>query len=92
MIVSMGQTSDIIMIIMDGISVKRYSDPEITWEKSAKTNFALEFTLFNDLNVTAEYYTERRKSIFATTNFDPGIYGTLGTTLCKLGRGQGARS
>ena len=72
----------------DGISVKRYSDPEITWEKSAKTNFALEFTLFNDLNVTAEYYTERRKSILQQRTSIPASMD-FGTTLCKLGRAKG---
>lgn len=73
----------------DGISVKRYSDPEITWEKSAKTNFALEFTLFNDLNVTAEYYTERRKSILQQRTSIPASMGLWVQPYANLGEAKG---
>ena len=74
----------------DGISVKRYSDPEITWEKSAKTNFALEFTLFNDLNVTAEYYTERRKSILQQRASIPASMGLWVQPYANLGEAKGS--
>lgn len=73
----------------DGISVKRYSDPEITWEKSAKTNFALGFTLFNDLNVTAEYYTERRKSILQQRTSIPASMGLWVQPYANLGEAKG---
>lgn len=73
----------------DGISVKRYSDPEITWEKSAKTNFALEFTLFNDLNVTTEYYTERRKSILQQRTSIPASMGLWVQPYANLGEAKG---
>lgn len=74
----------------DGISVKRYSDPEITWEKSAKTNFALEFTLFDDLNVTAEYYTERRKSILQQRASIPASMGLWVQPYANLGEAKGS--
>ena len=73
----------------DGISVKRYSDPEITWEKSTKTNFALEFTLFDDLNVTAEYYTERRKSILQQRASIPAAMGLWVQPYANLGEAKG---
>ena len=74
----------------DGISVKRYSDPEITWEKSTKTNFALEFTLFDDLNVTAEYYTERRKSILQQRASIPASMGLWVQPYANLGEAKGS--
>jgi TonB-linked SusC/RagA family outer membrane protein len=46
-----------------GISVSRYGMPDVTWEVAYKTNYALEITLFRNLHLTPEFYTERRTSI-----------------------------
>lgn len=73
----------------DGISVNRYSDPNITWETSTKANFALEFTLFDDLNVIAEYYTERRKNILQERASIPASMGLWVTPSANLGEAKG---
>ncbi len=49
-----------------GISVRRYANDAITWEKSLKTNYALELGLFNKVDIIAEYFTEARSDIFMT--------------------------
>lgn len=59
-------------------------------EKSAKTNFALEFTLFDDLNVTAEYYTERRKSILQQRASIPASMGLWVQPYANLGEAKGS--
>lgn len=74
----------------DGISVNRYSDPNITWETSTKANFALEFTLFDDLNVVAEYYTERRKNILQERTSIPASMGLWVTPSANLGEAKGS--
>lgn len=74
----------------DGISVNRYSDPNITWETSTKANFALEFTLFDDLNVIAEYYTERRKNILQERASIPASMGLWVTPSANLGEAKGS--
>lgn len=74
----------------DGISVKRYSDPNITWETSTKTNLALEFTLFNDLNVIAEYYMEKRKNILQERTSIPATMGLWVTPSANLGEAKGS--
>ena len=48
---------------LNGISVSRYADPNITWETSTQANYAIDLSLFNRLNLTAEYYTMHRKNI-----------------------------
>lgn len=74
----------------NGISVRRYSDPNITWEKSTKQNYALEFTLFDDLNVIAEYYTEHRKKILQNRASIPASMGLWVTPAANLGEAKGS--
>ncbi len=59
----------------NGISVSRYADKDITWEKAKKTNFALELGLKNGFTMTAEYYTENRSQILLTRSNIPSTMG-----------------
>ena len=46
-----------------GYSISRYANEEISWEVSYKTNFAVEINLFNDLDIQAEWFREKRTNI-----------------------------
>ncbi len=48
---------------LSGISTERYANQNITWETSTQKNLALELSLFNKLNITAEYFTQYRDHI-----------------------------
>lgn len=72
----------------NGISVSRYADPNITWEIAKKTNFALELTLLDALNITAEYYTERRSNIFQERKDIPKTMGLWVTPKANLGKAK----
>lgn len=48
---------------LNGISISRYADPNITWETSTQKNFAMDLSLFGSVDITAEYYTQKRKNI-----------------------------
>lgn len=72
----------------NGISVSRYADPNITWEIAKKTNFALELTVLDGLNVTAEYYTERRSNIFQERKDIPNTMGLWVTPKANLGKAK----
>ena len=68
-----------------GIDVVRYANEAITWEKSYKSNYALELGLFDKFNVIAEYFTEQRKDIFMqradipnTMGLQASVYGNIG--------------
>jgi TonB-linked SusC/RagA family outer membrane protein len=48
------------------IYMQRYANPDITWEKSKKTNLALDLGLFNAINVEADFFFEKRSNILMT--------------------------
>ncbi|MEI3800641.1 MULTISPECIES: SusC/RagA family TonB-linked outer membrane protein [Chitinophaga] len=51
---------------LNGISLSRYANPNITWETSKQKNIALELGLFNKLNIVAEYFSQYRDRILMT--------------------------
>ncbi len=58
-----------------GVSVSRYSDPDITWERARKTNFGMEIELRNGLSLIGEYYFENRSDILLTRSNIPATMG-----------------
>ena len=72
-----------------GISVGRYADPNITWETSTKANYAVELTLFNDLAIIWEVFTEHRKNILQTRSSIPHSMGLWVTPQANLGKSEG---
>ncbi|MBO9730902.1 MAG: TonB-dependent receptor [Chitinophaga sp.] len=48
---------------LNGVSISRYANPNITWETSKQKNIALDLGLFNKLNITAEYFSQYRDHI-----------------------------
>lgn len=71
-----------------GISVSRYSDPTITWEKARKTNFGLEIELRNGLSLTGEYYFENRSDILLTRANIPATMGLWVTPSSNVGEAK----
>lgn len=74
----------------NGISVKRYADPTITWETSTKTNFALEVSIRDKFNLTAEYYTEHRTSILMRRSSIPASMGLWVQPEVNAGEAKGS--
>ncbi|MDB5158859.1 MAG: SusC/RagA family TonB-linked outer membrane protein [Mucilaginibacter sp.] len=58
-----------------GASVISYPNPDVTWERSKQTNLAVEATLFNDLNITAEIYKQHRYDILMPRTSIPSSVG-----------------
>ena len=84
---SFGETRN---VSYNGIGVVRYANEAITWEKSYKTNYALELGLFKKLDIIAEYFTERRSDIFMqradipnTMGLQAAVYGNIGQARAK---------
>ncbi|MDR1743578.1 MAG: TonB-dependent receptor [Dysgonamonadaceae bacterium] len=65
---------------ISGVSISRYANPYITWEKSYKSNIALELGLWNELSLIAEYFTEKRDNILMTRASIPTTMGLSGVT------------
>ena len=71
--------------VISGIDVLRYANEQITWEKSYKTNYAVELGLFKKLDIIAEYFKEHRTDIFmaradvpVTMGLQAGISANVG--------------
>jgi len=71
---------------IDGISISRYADPGITWEISRKSNFGLELSLFNSLEIQADYFRERRTNILQTRSDLPTTMGLQATPRANIGK------
>ncbi len=84
---SFGETRN---VSYSGVDVLRYANEAITWEKSYKSNYALELGLFKKLDIIAEYFTEHRTDIFMqradipnTMGLQAAVYGNIGQARAK---------
>ncbi len=73
----------------NGISLIRYANDLITWEKAKKMNIGIEMTLFKDLTINADYFTERRSNILLTRTDIPTTLGLVTTPQHNVGVGKG---
>lgn len=74
---------------LNGISVTRYSNEDITWETSTKQNIALELGLWNKLTLIAEYFTEHRENILMDREAIPTTMGLSSTIRANVGEASG---
>lgn len=74
-----------------GVSISRYSDPNITWETSKDANFAIELGVLNKFNLIAEYYRRNRYNILQTRASTPSSMGLWAQPRTNIGEvtGQG---
>lgn len=73
----------------NGISISRYSDPEITWEISTKTNLGFEIGLFNQLQIQTDLYKEVRSNILQTRASTPAEMGLSAQPQANIGKAEG---
>jgi len=72
----------------DGISMVRYANSDITWERAYKSNFALELGLFNKVQLMAEYFEENRTDILMARADIPSTVGLTTTVDANLGEAK----
>src|SRR5690606_34657621 len=72
-----------------GITMVRYSDPNITWETAKKTNFAMELGLMDKMSLVAEYYTEKRENILQQRVATPASMGLAAQPYANIGEARG---
>ncbi|MBE8721969.1 SusC/RagA family TonB-linked outer membrane protein [Sphingobacterium pedocola] len=71
-----------------GISVGRYSDPDILWEKAKKANFGAELEFTNGLKLIGEYFFEDRTDILMTRSNIPRTMGLWVTPSANVGEAR----
>ncbi len=74
---------------LNGISISRYSNKDITWETSEQKNIALELGLMDKLNIQAEYYTQERDNILMTRSSIPVTMGFSAPIRANVGKASG---
>jgi TonB-linked SusC/RagA family outer membrane protein len=72
-----------------GMSLSRYSDPTITWEKAAKTNIALEVGILDRWNIEADFFKEVRTNILQTRVATPAEMGLSAQPKANIGEAEG---
>jgi TonB-linked SusC/RagA family outer membrane protein len=73
---------------LNGITITRYANDEITWEVSTKQNYAIELGLWNKINIVAEYFNDYRKQILMTREFIPTTMGLTATNGVRANVGE----
>lgn len=74
---------------LNGVSVSRYANQDITWEKSTQKNIALELGLFNKVNIQAELYSQVRTNILMTRASIPVTMGFSAPIRANVGEATG---
>lgn len=58
-----------------GVSISRYPNQDITWEKSKKMNFGLELELWKELSIDVDVFSEYRSNILMDRSAVPTTMG-----------------
>ncbi len=69
----------------NGVSITRYPNQDITWEKSYQSNLALEVSFLNKLNIVGEIYKQNRKNILMKRASIPTTMGLAAETMANVG-------
>lgn len=72
-----------------GISISRYSNTSITWEKATKANLGMDLTLFGKWDITADIYKEVRSNILMTRAATPAELGLSAQPQANIGKAEG---
>ncbi|KAA6336140.1 TonB-dependent receptor SusC [termite gut metagenome] len=70
---------------LNGITITRYANSDISWETSVKQNYAVELGLWNKINLVAEYFTEYRNNILMNRNAIPSTMGLTAPVRANVG-------
>ncbi|MDO5569980.1 MAG: TonB-dependent receptor [Bacteroidales bacterium] len=75
--------------IVNGVSINRYANELIGWEKSKKMNLGIEISLFNSIDIQADYYTEHRSNILMSRADIPASMGLQVIPQANIGKATG---
>lgn len=72
----------------NGVSVSRYSNPDITWEKAYITNTAIELNILNNWDIVLESYWQKRTNIFMQRTATPATMGLSAQPRANIGEAK----
>lgn len=68
-----------------GVSVSRYANEDITWERAQKFNVGMDLGLWNALNITVDGYYERRSDILMPRSYTATTMGLTAPVSANVG-------
>ncbi|WP_448699335.1 SusC/RagA family TonB-linked outer membrane protein [Mucilaginibacter sp. AW1-3] len=71
---------------LNGVTVSRYDNKDITWEVAKKTNLGLEVSLFDKFNLQADFFKENRNNILMTRASIPTTIGNSAAVRANVGK------
>jgi TonB-linked SusC/RagA family outer membrane protein len=74
---------------VNGVSINRYANDNITWEVARKTNLGLELGLFGKIDIMADLYKENRTNILQSRTNIPETMGLHVVTRANVGEAEG---
>ncbi|MDR1172976.1 MAG: TonB-dependent receptor [Bacteroidales bacterium] len=73
----------------NGVAIRWYENDRITWETARKMNLGMELTLFDKIEIIADYYTEHRSGLLLNRSDVPATMGLSVTPQANLGKAKG---
>ncbi|MDR1221918.1 MAG: TonB-dependent receptor, partial [Tannerella sp.] len=70
---------------LNGISISRYPNEDITWETATKLNLGIELGLFDKLEIQADFFSEYRENILMSRSYIPTIMGLQAAVRANVG-------
>jgi len=70
---------------INGVSIDRYANDQITWEKATMTNIGFELGLFGKFDIQADYFTEYRSNILMDRAQTPSTMGLQAAIRANVG-------
>jgi TonB-linked SusC/RagA family outer membrane protein len=71
---------------LNGVSISRYANDDITWETAAKLNLGFELGLWKSLEIQADFYSENRYNILMDRSSIPSTMGLQSTVRANVGK------
>jgi len=71
-----------------GVSVSRYANNNITWEKSRQINLGLDLQLYKSLNFVVDIYKQKRTNILQDRSYIGSTMGLTATPKSNYGEAQ----
>jgi TonB-linked SusC/RagA family outer membrane protein len=71
-----------------GISISRYSNPEIVWEKSKQINIGMDLTIRKSLTLTVDAYKNERSQILMNRSYIPTTMGLQAAVSANVGKAE----
>lgn len=70
---------------LNGISISRYPNDQISWETAKMTNIGLEVGLFNKVNIQWDYFQEKRTNVLMDRSQIPATLGLQAPLRANVG-------